>query len=88
MGVVDGRELGGVGVRQCNCLICGQPIIRGTPWLHMGCIKGPGWDLSGPFRTWPEWAKALKRDEQAMRRNSPCDVEVISLDELLEREGE
>lgn len=75
-------------MRLCECIICGKPIIRGLRWMHVQCAKGDGYDLTGPYRLWPDWAKWLLKNERTLRAHSPCDVEIVSLDELMERIGD
>jgi len=69
-------------MRQCLCIICQAPIIRGTLWLHLQCARGKDYDLTVPFAQWPAWARWLKANEQRQRRDP---WEVVSLDAMMER---
>ena len=55
-------------MRLPQCIICGEPVGgESTFWVHVRCAKGAGWDLTKPYTEWPEWAQALKRDEETLR---------------------
>jgi len=46
-------------------MICGSPITASF-WVCASCERAYG--LSGPWKRWPAWAKALARDELRERR--------------------
>lgn len=48
-----------------QCMICGLPVNNGA-WLCIACERAYG--LAIAFAGWPDWAKALKDDEQKRRR--------------------
>jgi len=69
-----------------QCAIC-QEAISGTDWLCHWCANEYGLaDIS--FRAWPDWAKALKDEEEKRRRGMNTDLfwRCESLDELGEHE--
>lgn len=75
-------------MRQCSCIVCGEPIIRGLRWMHVNCARGEGYDLMRPYKDWPEWAKWLLKNERTARAHSPCQVELVSLDAMMEQVGD
>jgi hypothetical protein len=57
-------------MRLPECIVCGEPVGgESTSWTHSACVSGPGWDLTGPLALWPEWARALKLEEERQREN-------------------
>lgn len=58
------------------CIICGKPIEgECTFWVHPRCLTGDGWDLRAPFTEWPDWARALRLDEERQRENETDRIE-------------
>ncbi len=48
-----------------RCMICGHKVTASF-WACASCERKYG--LTKPIEVWPEWARQLKRDHQAMRR--------------------
>lgn len=64
-----------------KCMICGTAITP-TFWVCAPCERAYG--LGVPFTSWPNWAKALKDEEEKERRRNARwrEYTVISLDEV------
>lgn len=39
-------------------------------------------ELKEPFRTWPEWARYMKAEEEKRRRHAPYEVQTITASDL------
>lgn len=64
-----------------ECAIC-HTSITSKFWVCSSCEQA--YNLSGPFKAWPEWAKAMADEEQKRRRYEANwrQYTVLSLDEL------
>ena len=76
-------------MRLPECIVCGEPMGgMSTGWVHSRCATGQGWDLRESTEDWPEWAMALRLDEERQRENEGWrmkrNIEIVSLDEIEE----
>ena len=50
-----------------HCCICQQPLyVKTTSWLCRNCRIE--YELSIPYKDWPDWAKECKQTEHQARR--------------------
>lgn len=62
-----------------ECMICGRRISQG--WVCLRCEAAyPA--LKEPFRTWPEWARYMKAEEERRRRRMPYVVQEITASDM------
>ena len=69
------------------CVVCGEPIGgESTAWCHSRCVRGEGWDITGPLESWPEWARDMWRLEKRQRRMETRriarGIEVVTVSDL------